>query len=403
MKNFVLILLFVITNVAFSQNSDCDCSDALMRDTQIINNWQNVQQFYYKYFLSDKQTRRKMRKSSATGINVSLLDIIDVGLDGASNSNSNFISTLKQILEQQGYFSEENYESLYTSVLSTNALNAYIACLNSNACAGTGVKSQVFGDPDDLFTVQLVYLDNANRPHATIQSITYSNCVPFGLNTIINGTKIKDGQSKAQAFKRLSNDRPATVTFTFQEAGIRLNPIVIKGTRLILSEKMPIGAIVVSILDYTQFNTVNNLPIVFNSTSSTWAPCDGRPVTGSQYATTGATHSPDLRGLFLRGVNEMYNNNLGAGPTNNLYLNTANKRAGQLQEDAVGQHRHRIDYPLERSPWGVNYMPEGHWGTAGHQNAGFSGGTGYKTYTKEDGQLETRPKNMSVYYYIRIN
>jgi hypothetical protein len=60
---------------------------------------------------------------------------------------------------------------------------------------------------------------------------------------------------------------------------------------------LPIGTIIASMLQFEKFQNV---------AGNTWKPADGRKVsTTSKYATlTGNTTLPDLRGMFLRGLNQ---------------------------------------------------------------------------------------------------
>ena len=404
MRKYLFITMLCYSSVTFCQSIDCDCSSALIQDTNLTTNWLDAQQFYYKYFSSDKKTRKNLRRSAGLGINLNILDQIDVGLDGSSASNSSLITSLQKVIEEQGYFSQKNYETLYTSILSVNSLSAYRACLESDACAGTNtrIKSQVFGDVDDVFTLQLVFLDNSGIPEAKIENITYNNCIPYGLLVFKSGVAIKDGQSKSQPFKKLRKDRAAFVTVNFENPGIRLDPIEVNGTVITLSEKMPIGAIVASVLDYPQFNIVNGLPTTFNSNTSTWAPCDGRTIANSKYATSGASIAPDLRGLFLRGVNEMYSGNLGSGTLNSDQLNVEDKNSGEFQNDAFQDHTHKVGIGITDKQANSQASPRFADWVYRSPNV-YQTQSVFTTDNNVRVSEETRPKNMTVYYYVRIN
>jgi hypothetical protein len=66
------------------------------------------------------------------------------------------------------------------------------------------------------------------------------------------------------------------------------------------------------------------------------------------------------------------------------------RKAGSFQLDTVGKHRHRISYQGVQSGGGDKGI------------ADFS--TQHDMYnTEATGGAETRPKNVAVYYYIRIN
>ena len=111
----------------------------------------------------------------------------------------------------------------------------------------------------------------------------------------------------------------------------------------------------------------------------TWVLADGRNVGGSEYESiTGNNSVPDLRGQFLRGLDQSGTiDPEGAGRT---LLDT--------QADEFKSHSHTY---------------------SGHVSLGASGNnnTGQKeqidTQTDLAGGAETRPKNISVNYFIKIN
>ncbi|WP_430468438.1 hypothetical protein [Winogradskyella ouciana] len=103
---------------------------------------------------------------------------------------------------------------------------------------------------------------------------------------------------------------------------------------------------------------------------------------------------PNASGAFIRSSNV---NGVGLDPDQNRLV-------GSVQSSEVGPHQHKIDYPLEQSPWGTNVMPDGVWGHYPNRvNAGFSQGRGSKTNTKTLSTKETRPVNITMYTYIKID
>ncbi len=156
----------------------------------------------------------------------------------------------------------------------------------------------------------------------------------------------------------------------------------------------PLGTVIASMLNYDQL-CQNLTPIeapAFLPTTSTYAPCDGRPILNSRLNTlTGVAVAPDLRGRFLRGLNQFYN--LGEAVQIPPGSNDPDARfLGSFQSDDFKSHVH------ENIP-GASYQeyrlgePETTIGLAKAINAtsGAKGGA------------ETRPKNIAVYYYVKIN
>lgn len=98
-------------------------------------------------------------------------------------------------------------------------------------------------------------------------------------------------------------------------------------------QTMPIGAIITSILDYDSFLDLNNsTQRNFDIEKSEWSPCDGRSVAGSKYGYKKPI-APDLRGLFIRGVNDM--GVPGSNRINDNQLNPEKKNVGEFQSDAI--------------------------------------------------------------------
>lgn len=160
-----------------------------------------------------------------------------------------------------------------------------------------------------------------------------------------------------------------------------------------------IGSIIASILDYKTFLKLNqnNNDNDFNPSKTNWAPCDGRVVTKSKYASAidpsgGEVKAPDLRGVFLRCINSIYEDGK-AGSINNEQLNPDPVNIGNFQNDGLKNHAHIFSYEREGS--GPNQAERG-------GDVGFRRREESQTSTA-GGCKETRTKNISVFYYLKIN
>lgn len=151
-----------------------------------------------------------------------------------------------------------------------------------------------------------------------------------------------------------------------------------------------IGTVIASILTYDQLchsigeNSAN--PISGNS----YAPCDGRTVAGSRFANITGGATPDLRGKFLRGVNDIYNN--GAPAFDPTKGDPSNRPVNDYQQDAFASHSHLISGSLLNCGQPPAY-----------EVINNTPAPTYSQSTASVGGPETRPKNVSVYYYIKIN
>jgi microcystin-dependent protein len=186
-----------------------------------------------------------------------------------------------------------------------------------------------------------------------------------------------------------------------------------------------------------------------NAIPSGWLLCDGRPVRSSEFNrlfdaigtawgagtddTDAATdfNLPDLRGRFLRGVDDGAERDPNA---NNRLRNRAGgnlgNRVGSVQNDALSSHRHRValsgntsisglhSHAIHRSDGRVIRWGDGGGNSADRIDAADSVGTDPHTlvaasagahshavnlqgFSDETGGGETRPKNAYVLYIIK--
>lgn len=155
----------------------------------------------------------------------------------------------------------------------------------------------------------------------------------------------------------------------------------------LLKVQPPVGTIWASMLTETQFQSLINDP-----SPATWILADGRSVAGSAYAfATGQTNAPDLRGIFLRGLN---NGGSAAGTRSDAFANpddlSGTFTPGTLTQDKFKSHTHTYSV---NSSFGADTTSAG--GNAGEANG--------NPLTSATGGNETAPKNASINWFIRIN
>lgn len=125
-----------------------------------------------------------------------------------------------------------------------------------------------------------------------------------------------------------------------------------------------------------------------------WVMLDGREISGSELARSLNMHAlPDSRGHFIRCLDNRDNNqnvDLDRRIKNDLF-------AGSTQQDEIKQHGHNIP-DMSISGQNVTSSPTG----SVSQVVGYN--NSYSTLKTEDtGGPETRPENITMYTYIRIN
>ena len=159
----------------------------------------------------------------------------------------------------------------------------------------------------------------------------------------------------------------------------------------------PVGTIVASYLNPAQFAKITGETLGDDIHNRTWILADGIEVRGTEFAkATDNKHIPDLRGMFIRGLNP-----------------DEPRVAGSFEDDATAFPK--TPFVGQALSSGVHY----HDGGAGSipSEKYNVGGTNYSVVipgrtadsgahihdvTINGGDKETRPKNVGVYYYIKI-
>lgn len=161
-------------------------------------------------------------------------------------------------------------------------------------------------------------------------------------------------------------------------------------------QNLPIGTIIPSMLPPALFSDQVKDVVPFNALKTNWVLADGETdITLSRYGKLfgNKRYPPNLRGMFLRGMNE--------GRNDGKEDPEKNRNAGDDQLDMVVSHIH--EYAVQTR--GGNIAP-----SKNTYNVGLmSDGNGYTFFNKTNKNdtdkmyPETRPKNVSVYFYIKIN
>jgi hypothetical protein len=158
-------------------------------------------------------------------------------------------------------------------------------------------------------------------------------------------------------------------------------------------EPLPVGSIVPSMLRATEFFQVAGesgceLP------NCKWTLADGKAVPKTRYATlTDNKPVPDLRGIFLRGKSNGRSD--GKGNINDSSGKVEDLDLGGYQEDMLQDHIHDFN----RGGQGKYDGDYSQWVT---ENAGQPREQTYSITSGKHG-AETRPRSVTVNYFIRIN
>lgn len=156
-----------------------------------------------------------------------------------------------------------------------------------------------------------------------------------------------------------------------------------------IGKQLPYGSIMPSMLN----------PEEMASVSVDWKLADGSntPPESRYYLHISRT-LPDLRGVFLRGTNQGRNDG---------FEDVENRDPGNLQTDSFKSHHHHGAYAGHLGLANRYGMEDGKMLGEGEVRYEFSGDPAKNTKTaaktSSTGERETRPKNVAVNYYIKIN
>lgn len=136
-----------------------------------------------------------------------------------------------------------------------------------------------------------------------------------------------------------------------------------------------LGEVVASMLDATQFTEVNG---------SGWVLADGRAVPDTLYAKMVSPNVPDMRGVYLRGKN-YGRESLTGNPEGDLPV-------GTYQADQMARHAHSTIQMIGDN--NIDGVDSSGVHTGDHHNE--------PRQTGEFGGNETRPKSVTVNFFIRV-
>jgi hypothetical protein len=168
-----------------------------------------------------------------------------------------------------------------------------------------------------------------------------------------------------------------------------------------------IGTIISSVLKFEDLCIEVGEPTTFNKSSSTYAPCDGRSIDTSKLYQRNNQFAlaPDLRGKFIRGLNHFPNTNEPAFDVEfgDKDGEIARRQVLQYQEDEMKSHAHSARGHINGSVSGSNGTRDCDEGTDKLNSDPKYGDREVVIILDNHGGSETRPKNVAVFFYIKIN
>jgi hypothetical protein len=405
----LLVLVALITSVN-AQNCDY-CNAALAKDTR--DEYESVKKssyesalktlFSYDYdFWSNYSSSTNKTQDLDAGFG--LFDIID--FDGSSSSTYSR-QELKQKFEKiRTYYStsqsiaSDDYTWISKKTASKAVYDAWVECIKSCPYNQKGITLNFSGDDQEFFIMTLEWIPaDGSGTQVKVTSIVPTNAELIDEGELKQDAVLRPFNSLSRKFRRQDINRDVTIVINTDNAGAKAIKIPkYSKPELPIIPEVPIGTIVASVFDYETFSYLNSQPPLFDIKKSKWAPADGRGVVGSAFGRI-QNSVPDLRGLFLRGLNQFYKNGQGAPQLNSNQADPENRNPGQFQKDELVSHGHTVG-PL---PVGHTNGGNGHPHRLTSEDGPSWNNTSFTQSANPTGGAETRPKNAAVFYYIRIN
>jgi|GEM_PF-1244458 len=297
--------------------------------------------------------------------------------------------------ETLGIYSNES-SFFYSKIMPPEAFEAYKDCITKTNTAGI-LSFEVLSDNGSQLTVSITYRqqDPTDPEFLTISTVNMNDNLRFqsGGNILRKGDIIPEFQPILLDIERENQNRTSTLIITFKARPESINESF---DPIIQSDGTPIGTVISSPFPYAQFCEINGYPQFFDKQKSKWAPCDGRSIDSECFP----GQTPDLRGVFIRGLNQFLKDKDEPKLEETRKDPEDDRNPSSFQKDGFSEHAHTefVTYytgstgATEGNKSGVCNYPNSPHGV-------YSSGV----KTSYEGIEETRPKNIALYYYIKIN
>jgi len=366
------------------------CIDVLKQgfyETHIDTKTDDHDADYKRYFSSDSFRSDFKNGKYKLGIGA-IIDGAPFNLNYGSDDSS--INTFQQkIRDSQNFNLSDHFflESVH-SLPNKDVLNAYRDCQRKH---GLGFTIDWEATENTItFMVHYSNLDVGKLPKFESARIIPSGRLVF--QSIMQGTDILNNSEARFVFNIKKDAEEVVFILDTDLTAISEKATIKKKSRG--SDGAPIGTIITSYLNWDQFQnaTDNNKEAggIWKSEFSYWSPCDGREIPNSKYEQLSSTNRvPDLRGLFIRGLNSFDPRN-EPNHVDPLHADPDIKRtAGSFQDCAIQAHSHPFVAAVTAGPY--------------RTTGGYCAEAPTASTTGSTGGPETRPKNVAVFYYVRIN
>lgn len=350
------------------------------------------------YFSSD-EFRKDYKEGKWGGFLSIFADALPIKL-GASASETEISEFQKSVREATSIRIDQSfYDYAYTAIPDVELAKAYTECIAVSRRYGFLVNA-VVNEKDVLFI------------------ISYENQVKSDPMPVVTRFEIRNGNNVTKSFNvgdklkaetSISSDRDPEKDMTLileTDRGVATYKVPAEPTGF--NKDFPVGTVISSYLSWSEFQTVtrnnDNNPVakIWSSRYSKWAPADGRQVPNSAFERiTNQNTLPDLRGAFLRGLNQFDHDQ--SSFVSSERKDPDNRIRGSFQPDDFKSHDHEASGKITGNITGSNNTNDVDQGSQKkNSDPNFPDRNVAVTVQKRGGD-ETRPKNVAILYYIRIN
>jgi hypothetical protein len=381
-----IFLLVVIAHITQAQ----DCSDLLRQGlreyTKVITSSENYQQTQsaiceaYQEYKSNNNVAKANAKYQLV-------------FKGNANYSSEQIEQIGKLYCEQNFSLSMNgqYGEYQGSFIDPNFTQMYLACINASS-KNIQLKLEPTDNRNESIVITASYLSHSLwRPKVT--SINYDTSLLKVEGELKNAALAKTDLNGFYSLRATRNDLSNTVPFhvanelvlakahqmtlQFENASITINFPAIYPNPPKIELKKGVGEIVASMLPENKF---------IDLYGKDWALANGEKTPSWAAYKIISDTLPDLRGVFLRGKN--YDRPLSKGnPNGDLKL-------GTYSDDMFENHTHAIQISQKTDNFNraILYRSEQNVPNKTVESQGSA-----------TGGIETRPKNITVNYFIKIN
>ncbi|PWG78425.1 hypothetical protein [Pararcticibacter amylolyticus] len=397
MKSTITFAFFLFSTALYAQDEEpCKLllQNGLYRTYQMAKTG-NFQKDLKMYFSSEqfKKDFRDNKWGSSLSVITDAVPI-ELGVNASDSKMNEFQNSIRNSTSLT--INQSFYDYAYTNIPDIEIAKTYMECIDKSRKFGFKLNASV-SDKEVLFIVSY---------YKEIESDPMPKVVRFEIRGAYNITKSFNMGDLLKNQTSITCDRDPNkdlILVLETDRGVASYKVPADPTGF--NKDLPVGTIITSYLNWTEFQvaTNNNLnnPIgnIWTAKFSKWAPADGREVPNSAFQRiANQTKLPDLRGLFVRGLNQFDQDQstIVAGERKD----PDTRVRGSYQADLVGAHSHGwTGHSGNGNPSrALDYIPTD---PTGREDAYVR--KPEKGYSESGIGSESRPKNIAVYYYIRIN